>query len=77
MNLSFWVAPVPRTAQVIELAMPGVKAKVAEWHKVHLVPALIRVVNYMLMASNLMNEYPVYPEQNGEEDRKLNPYAPV
>jgi hypothetical protein len=31
------------------------------------------------MVSNDMeeNQYPVYPEQNGEEDRKLNPYAPV
>lgn len=23
------------------------------------------------------NEYPVYPEQNGEEDRPVLPYAPV
>lgn len=23
------------------------------------------------------NQYPVYPEQQGEEDRKLNPYSPV
>ena len=23
------------------------------------------------------NEYPVYPEQQGEEDRKMNPYSPV
>jgi hypothetical protein len=24
-----------------------------------------------------MNEYPVYPEQEGEWDRPLNPYSPV
>ena len=24
-----------------------------------------------------MNQYPITPEQNGDEDRKLNPYAPV
>jgi len=24
-----------------------------------------------------MNQYPVYPEQQGEEDRPLNPYSPV
>jgi hypothetical protein len=31
------------------------------------------------MASKPMeeNQYPVYPEQQGDEDRKLNPYAPV
>lgn len=23
------------------------------------------------------NEYPVYPEQQGEEDRPRNPYAPT
>lgn len=23
------------------------------------------------------NEYPVYPEQEGEYDRPLNPYSPV
>jgi len=23
------------------------------------------------------NDYPVYPEQQGEEDRPLNPYSPV
>jgi len=23
------------------------------------------------------NQYPVYPEQQGEEDRPLNPYSPV
>lgn len=23
------------------------------------------------------NEYPVYPEQQGEEDQKMNPYSPV
>lgn len=23
------------------------------------------------------NEYPVYPEQQGEEDRKMNPFSPV
>jgi hypothetical protein len=23
------------------------------------------------------NEYPVYPTQQDEEDRKLNPYSPV
>ncbi len=31
----------------------------------------------MWMASKHMNEYPVYPEPNGDEDYKLNPYAPV
>ena len=31
----------------------------------------------MWMVSKHMNEYPVYPEQNGEEDRKINPYSPV
>jgi hypothetical protein len=29
------------------------------------------------MASKSMNKYPVYPEQNGDEDYKLNPYSPV
>jgi hypothetical protein len=23
------------------------------------------------------NDYPVYPQQQGDEDRKLNPYSPV
>lgn len=23
------------------------------------------------------NDYPVYPEQQGDEDRPLNPYSPV
>lgn len=23
------------------------------------------------------DQYPVYPEQQGEEDRKMNPYSPV
>ena len=27
--------------------------------------------------NKIMNEYPVYPEQQGDEDYKLNPYAPV
>ena len=31
----------------------------------------------MWMASRPMNQYPIFPEQNGEEDYKLNPYAPV
>ena len=33
----------------------------------------------MWMVSKHMdeNQYPVFPEQNGDEDRKLNPYAPV
>jgi len=33
----------------------------------------------MLMVSRHMNEnqYPIYPEQQGDEDRKLNPYSPV
>ena len=33
----------------------------------------------MLMVSRHMNEndYPVYPEQPGEEDRPVLPYAPV
>ena len=33
----------------------------------------------MWMENEPMNEnqYPVYPEQQGEEDRKLNPYSPV
>jgi hypothetical protein len=24
-----------------------------------------------------MNQYPIIPEQQGDEDRKLNPYAPT
>jgi hypothetical protein len=24
-----------------------------------------------------MNDYPITPEQRGDEDRKLNPYAPT
>lgn len=31
----------------------------------------------MWMVSKHMNQYPVYPEQNGEEDRPVLPYAPV
>jgi hypothetical protein len=31
----------------------------------------------MWMVSRHMNQYPITPEQNGDEDRKLNPYAPV
>ena len=31
----------------------------------------------MWMVSRPMNEYPVYPEQQGEEDRPVLPYAPV
>lgn len=30
----------------------------------------------MLTVSSFMNEYPITPEQNGDEDYKLNPYAP-
>jgi hypothetical protein len=30
-----------------------------------------------LTVSSYMNEYPVYPEQVGEEDRPMLPYAPV
>ncbi len=26
---------------------------------------------------SVFNEYPVYPEQQGEEDRPRNPYSPV
>ena len=31
----------------------------------------------MWTVSKPMNEYPVYPEQSGEEDRPILPYAPV
>jgi hypothetical protein len=31
----------------------------------------------MLMVSNHMNQYPLIPEQQGDEDYKLNPYAPT
>ena len=33
----------------------------------------------MSMVSRSMNpdQYPIIPEQQGDEDRKLNPYAPV
>jgi hypothetical protein len=59
--------------------MPGAKAKAGVLPTVHLVLVSTTVVNYMLMVSNSMeeNQYPVYPEQLGDEDRKLNPYAPV
>jgi hypothetical protein len=35
--------------------------------------------NYMWMVSKHMdeNQYPVYPETQGEEDRPILPYAPV
>lgn len=28
-------------------------------------------------AVSVYNEYPVYPEQEGEWDRPINPYSPV
>lgn len=28
-------------------------------------------------AVSVYNEYPVYPEQQGEEDRPRNPFSPV
>jgi hypothetical protein len=58
--------------------MPGAKAKVAKWQKVHSVPVLIMVVNYMWTVSNFMNEtqYPIYPEDDGSDTPRL-PYSPV
>ena len=77
MNSASSVVHVPKTVRVIVLAMPGVKAKAAVLPKVQLAPASIMAANYMLTVSKLMNNYPVYPEQNGEEDGPVLPYAPV
>ena len=59
--------------------MLGVKARAGVWHKALGAPASTRAVNYMWMVSKRMeeNQYPVYPEQTGEEDRPVLPYAPV
>jgi hypothetical protein len=59
--------------------MLGVNAKVVVLPTVHLVLVLIMAVNFMLMVSRHMNpnNYPVYPEQTGEEDRPILPFSPV
>jgi hypothetical protein len=31
----------------------------------------------MWMVSRQMDQYPITPEQSGDEDYKLNPYAPT
>jgi hypothetical protein len=37
---------------------------------------LLQMQNVLNAAGPANNEYPVYPEQEGEWDRPLNPYSP-
>ncbi len=37
----------------------------------------MRKLHAVVEAVSVYNEYPVYPEQQGEEDRPRNPYAPT
>ena len=74
MNLCSKVVNVPRTVQVIVQATSGVLAKAIA---LPIPGAKVSTMErpYAMQEDN-MNEYPVYPEDDGT-DRPRNPYSPV